>query len=234
MRILYFFAFTLFISNSSAFAQNDEDSEDHKAFISVLTGINLNQMQSSGEIFKQSRFGTGYKVGVQLNYFPDYQYQQLYLRLAASYSKETSESKNTVMFQQQAVTANADIDFANIEIFFAYRFATETKVDGYLGGGLQFQQKLNGDDNAYTFVPENGAAFPIFDSEDFDLPLRYQTDGPKASLGPFAELGAFVPVGNKLLGIATGISYGFFFTNSSADLKFEKANLYINASYELF
>jgi hypothetical protein len=227
------FTTCIFISVTALAQYNDEDTDAY-SFFSAAAGLNFTQMQSSGDIYKQSRFGTGYSIGLQFTMFPDYDYQHFFLRLGAYYSKEVSESKNTLVLQQVPVVAQAEINSARVEIFFAYRFATEATVDAYLGGGFQFQQKLNKDDEAYTFLNPDGTETPVFNKENTSLPRRFQAEGPKAALGPFAELGAFIPVGNKQLGIASGISYAFFFTNSSAEVKIEKANLYITASYELF
>lgn len=215
-----------------SFAQSEDT--DAKTFFSAAAGVNFTQMQSSGDIYKQSRFGTGYRVGLQFNYFPDYEYRHFLFRLAAYYTQEISESKNTILLQQTPVIGKAIVNSASIEVFFAHRFATDAKVDAYIGGGFQFQQKINKDDDAYIFIDPQGNEAPIFNPEDRDAPFRFRTDGPKAALGPFAEIGAFIPIGTKQLGIASGISYAFFFTNSSATLKFEKANLYITASYEFF
>lgn len=219
---------------STAFAQSGDEDTDAKYFFSAAAGLNFTQMQSSGDLYKQSRFGTGYRIGLQFNLFPDYDFQQFLIRLGAYYTKEVSESKNSILLQEVPVVAQAEINSASVELFFAYRFATEATVDVYLGGGFQFQQKINKDDEAYTFLNPDGTEIPVFNKENPSIPLKFQTEGPKAALGPFAELGAFIPIGDKQLSIASGISYAFFFTNSSAELKLEKANLYIAASYEVF
>lgn len=234
MKIARLLSILLLLTTTISIAQSDDADTDAKYFVSAFGGLNFSQMHSSGVIYEDTNFGTGYSLGLQFNVFPDYEFSNFYLRLAGYYSKETSENNSTFLFQNQSVATKAAISFANAELFFAYRFATQTKVDGYIGAGFLFQQKITKDDDAYTFIDENGLEFPIFDVENFNAPLAYQTKGPKAALGPFVEIGAFVPAGNKLLGVSGGVQYSYFFTNSSGQLKLEKTNLYLRASYELF
>tara|TARA_R110002072_G_scaffold192257_2_gene349228 strand:+ start:782 stop:1486 length:705 start_codon:yes stop_codon:yes gene_type:complete len=234
MKKSFQFLFLALLISTSSFSQSVDADTDAKYFFSVVAGFNSVQLHSSGPIFEDTKFNSGYSIGLQFNLFPDYEFQQFYTRAAIYYSKERSENETPVVIQGEPVRAKGDFSFANIEAFIAYRFAKQATVDVYLGAGFLFQQKITKDDDAYRFIDTDGNEFPIFDRENLSLPLRFQSEGPKAALGPFAELGAFVPVGNKLLGISTGVQYSYFKTNSSAKLNFEKTTLYLRASYELF
>ena len=75
MKKSFQFLFLALLISTSSFSQSVDADTDAKYFFSVVAGFNSVQLHSSGPIFEDTKFNSGYSIGLQFNLFPDYEFE---------------------------------------------------------------------------------------------------------------------------------------------------------------
>lgn len=226
--------FVLSLSFNSVNSQNyDRGDEEAVGFFVAQGGLLSTQFNSNGELYAGSNRTLGYQIGIAYYLTNEINYDEFFVRFALDYSQETAEAGEFISYQNIPVISKGDFPFLGLSIFGAYRFDPKSAINGYIGGGIFIQQRLNSVDDSFIFETADGEQFPIFQPDNFDAPLRFRRDGPTGTiLGFNAEFGSFVWVGKRWLTIGLGIDYGFF-PKISAKQKLSKSNLYLKLGYEI-
>ncbi|MGK0376816.1 outer membrane beta-barrel protein [Patiriisocius sp. Uisw_017] len=229
MNKLFFLCLGLIYLNS--FSQSRELTTDSKFFFSGVAGLNSTTVKTKIDTFIGSENNVGYLVGVHANYFPDYEYSQLFMRVGIEYSQEDMVSSSPITFQSQEVISSVSLSFMELNVFAAYRFGLEKKFDFYLGGGGFYQLVVSNNKNSYRFEREDGSTFPIFDNESINTPLKYSVSPSNSTVGFLIEFGTFFDIGNKSASIATGYKYSIFLERF---IDLNKQNFFLKLGYEIF
>jgi hypothetical protein len=211
---------------------SQEKDTDQKTLLSVVGGFHTLKVAESDFFQQSSEDNSGYSIGVQYSIFPDYEFSKTFIRVGLEYSKEKVLANRTMRFQDQIVLTDINASLINFTAFAAYRFSTDAKIDGYIGGGFGGQVLLTKTGDSYQFTNEEGLVFPVFDENEISYPIRYQKRAPPFFLGFILETGAYVNIQEKLASVALGVLF-------SSDIQFSRKILqknifYIKVGYEIF
>lgn len=223
----------LFLATTLLKAQEEAlEDRDYISFVSVFAGVNSTKYQSS-DILENSESGTGFNLGVNYTLFPDYEWQSYFLRVGIEYSREQTEDNVPRNYQNEPVTVKGEFDNLNLNLFIAYRFDRDAKIDAYIGGGGRLQYLLNSNDS-YLFIREDGSTFPVFQPENNMAPIRYHLDAQSINIGLILEAGAYFKLDSKFAHGSVGFLPSKFMGDNTGSFNLSKTTLYAKLGYQIF
>ena len=222
----------LFVTGIIKAQEEQLEEHDYIHFVSVFAGLNSTKYQSS-DILENSEFGTGFNIGINYTYFPDYEWQSYLLRVGLEYTREQTEDNIPRQVLREDVTVKGEFDNIGLNLFAAYRFDKDAKIDAYLGGGGRFQYLFNANDS-YQFIREDGSTFPVFNSGLENIPYKYRTDAASFSFGLILETGAYFKIGGEFAHVSIGFITSKYLKDNTANFNITKSTWYAKLAYQIF